>query len=136
MSDLKEGERLTRESVKMLRPGDVIRYSNCALLCTVVRVDPRTGWVNYCGQGFEGGHDCLGWTFISRPSLEPPASDVAGWPTREQVAKVIDPAAFLFSPDELGVKDYHHPARLAFTRADAILALFPAPPHPASKEPG
>lgn len=40
---------------------------------------------------------------------------------REKVARIIDPIAFLFSPAELGVKDYHHPARIALGKADQIL---------------
>lgn len=35
----------------------------------------------------------------------------------------LRPAAFLFSSDELGVKDYHHPARTALEKADAIIRL-------------
>ena len=72
------GEVLTAESVKLLRAGDVLRYEDAPCLCTVDSVHPRTGWVNYHGDGFSGGHDCLGWTFVSRPSESSASVDRIG----------------------------------------------------------
>jgi hypothetical protein len=42
---------------------------------------------------------------------------------REAIARVIDPAAFLFVPGELADKVYWASRAHAFDRADAILAL-------------
>jgi hypothetical protein len=42
--------------------------------------------------------------------------------SREEIARIIDPAAFLFGPGELEEKVYSSSRAHAFDRADAILA--------------
>jgi hypothetical protein len=46
---------------------------------------------------------------------------------REAVAKIIDPAAFMFSPGELDDKVYSASRAYAFDRADRVIALIFAP---------
>ena len=96
----------------------------------------------------------------ARPSLEPPASDVAGWPTREAMIEALKPfadaAAFwepIYPDSEIMMKP---PAYIERGRAlhgrkaaipqvvngdlrrarDLLAMIAAAPPHPASKEPG
>ena len=47
---------------------------------------------------------------------------------REAVARIIDPAAFMFSPGELDDKAYSASRADAFDRADRILALIATHP--------
>jgi hypothetical protein len=48
----------------------------------------------------------------------------ARMPTREQLARVVDPAAFLFEPSDLDLKTFDHVRGRAYRTADALIALF------------
>lgn len=86
---------------------------------------PITGW-QYCDR-LPPVSDRHRWE-IQPLYTHPAPSPASAWkPGREAVARAIDPAAFLFGPDELDTKTYNNARDYAFERADRVLSL-PTPP--------
>lgn len=92
----KPGTVLTEDSVKLLLPGDVLRcinpHTRAHKLGAEYVFEERTH--NAPGEGNDiriQGSRLSTWSgifaFVSRPSLEPPASDVAGWRPIETAPK-------------------------------------------------
>ena len=90
----------------------------------------RAGAVNMSGYLSIGCIDC--GASPDRKAYKEESAAIAAWNRRaapapdgmrEAIARVIDPAAFLFGPGELEDKVYSASRAHAFDRADAILAI-------------
>lgn len=121
------GEGLTVEQAMKLLPGDQLEVIAADSFLTTrgfgngAKVTFRAfdgEYIDLADMPYTQGTGPHRFAFVSRPS--PPV--VHGWPDREAVARIIDPAAFLFADDEIGEKGIAFKS-IAFEKADAILAL-------------